>query len=1125
MSINKRQNSLFLAEDWTTIYQAFKTINFAAYDYDTIRAALIDYIRINYPEDFNDWIDSSEFVSIIELLSYLASSLAFRIDLNIRENFLDTATRRESIVRLARMLSYNSRRCVASQGLLKLTRVVTDQNIYDSNGTNLANVPVIWNDANNPDWFEQFVLVLNAAFVKSNPFGEPVKSGNVGNISTDRYDFDNLLTTTFAFPFSADVNGQSMSFEFCNVDFTTANTGSINVGSLGYFSEKTPSIFNAYSIVYRSDGNGNASVNTGFFALFKQGTLGYVDYLLDTPIPNRIIDVSALNVNQSDVWVQTINDSGIPVQEWTKVPAIVGSNIVYNSVNRLTRNIYQVITRDSNGVDAVSIKFGDGAFGNIPVGRVRVYYRTSNNQTYTILPSDMGSIGLTLTYKADGGSVNNVNMTFTLSSTVANSLARESSDSIRERASAVYYTQNRMVNGEDYNVFPLRSSEALKVKSVNRVYSGMSRYIDINDPTGRYQNTKIFSDDGILSAQNVQSYQEIPESLNLNPLQIIDQYIQPSLSGTDPSQNSSVLLRDFYLEQFPALAGSNVKWINGTGSNTTTSQGQFYSGDAMISVPDSDQARTLCLREGTYLKFANGQWCSIADEGNVQSNYQVVLSAKVPDNTPLVEIIPSFVSTLTDDERSAIGDAIRNRQNFGIRYDQFSATWTIIIAQNLAEDAPFSLDTENNNTLTNGNSSWLIQMKYFPSSGWQMKTRGLQYVFESVADVRFYFVNQKVVDNSTGIVQQDTVKILKTNSQPTNSNPIGTDLYWALQTQEILDDGYRDPRRVRVSFWDSNRDGIVDNPEQFKVLVAPDAPYSVDNNTGEITGFFPWVFWTKINQSGFLYWVPTTVDRVFNNYLKMITNNPPQIGSTFYSDGEIIYLKDENSFLRYQASPPAFLDISADYLGAPGRGNLDYMWQHWVNTSDRIDPAIMNVIDTFVLTSSYDTAMRDWISKGKASDPMPEPATPESLRITFADFDNYRMMSDQIVWHPVRYKLLFGATADETVRATFKIVKNPGVSITDSELKSRVIQSVDNYFSIRNWDFGQSFFFTELAAYIHQQNPTYLSSVVIVPLNATSAFGDLFEIKCDPDEIFISSARVSDVQIVPALTPAELRIS
>jgi hypothetical protein len=46
-------------------------------------------------------------------------------------------------------------------------------------------------------------------------------------------------------------------------------------------------------------------------------------------------------------------------------------------------------------------------------------------------------------------------------------------------APAVYYTQDRMVNGEDYNLYPSQSNQALKVKAVNRTYSGQSRYVDL----------------------------------------------------------------------------------------------------------------------------------------------------------------------------------------------------------------------------------------------------------------------------------------------------------------------------------------------------------------------------------------------------------------------------------------------------------------------------------------------------------------------------------------------------------------------------------------------------------------------------------------------------------------------
>ena len=56
MSVVTRQQNLFAAEDWKVVYKAYTDINFQAYDFDTIRAALVEYIQTNYPENFNDML-------------------------------------------------------------------------------------------------------------------------------------------------------------------------------------------------------------------------------------------------------------------------------------------------------------------------------------------------------------------------------------------------------------------------------------------------------------------------------------------------------------------------------------------------------------------------------------------------------------------------------------------------------------------------------------------------------------------------------------------------------------------------------------------------------------------------------------------------------------------------------------------------------------------------------------------------------------------------------------------------------------------------------------------------------------------------------------------------------------
>ena len=1131
MSESLRQNNLFLNQNWQVIYQAMSQVSFASYDYDTIRQALITYIQLNYPEDFNDWIDNSEMVSIIELLAYLASSLSFRIDLNIRENFIDTATRRESILRLARLISYQPRRCIAGQGLIKLVQVQTDQNVYDSNGKNLINTPINWNDANNPDWFEQFILVLNAAFINGNPYGKPVKQGTVANILTQRYDFNNTLSSVLAFPFSSIVSGQNMNFEFCNVDFTTASSGSIAVGSSGYFSEKDPNIFNPYSIVYRNDGNGYNSPYTGFFALFKQGSFGYSDFILDTPVPNRVIDIGATNINNSDVWVQTIDDNGVPIITWTKVPALPNSNLVYNDIDQLTRNIFQVITTDVNGNDSISIAFSDGTFGNIPVGRVRVYYRTSNNLTYSILPQDLSGISLGLSYASSTTSVNNIYMQYALASTVSNSLTRETSLSVQQNAPATFYTQNRMVNGEDYNLFPLRSSEALKVQATNRIYSGQNRFIDINDPTGLYQDTKIFSNDGILYTDSDSNYTEIYSSSNLTPTQVINTYVQPVLNGTFNTSFTDPAIRDFYIQNYPKKSVTNYVWVNSAkSSDSNTSLGYFElstnynnpSGNQEIPIilPDT----TSSIRLGSYILFSNGTWGCVLNEGNtVQTSYLTLIYGNIPTGTPVVSVIPSFRNTLTTEEVSAISSAISQSRNFGITFQSNTNSFNVISQENLAIDSPFSLQYQGDQSMQNLDSSWLIQMKWVNGEGWQLTSRGLEFIFESLQDVRFYFINtKKIVDLNTGLSQQDFINVLSLNPDPITGLALGHDYPWQLIDQVEYADGYLEPRRVRVSFWTQNSYNVIEFPDQFSRIVNPLMINSVNSSTGVIDpSTFPYVFYMLQTVGDFDYWNPTTVTRIYSN-ITLMTRSAP-LSSSIWNDGDVVYIRDQQLFLKYQSSPLSFVDVTSQYKAVVGRNDINYLWQHFADNNDRIDPAIMNIIDIYVLTSSYDTAIRNWIANNNPSAPEPTPPEPEDLRSTFSYFENYKMMTDQIVWHPVKYKLLFGAAADSELQVTFKVVKNAGLNVTDSELKSMIRQSINTYFSLVNWGFGQTFFFTELAAYIHQQNPAMLSSIVLVPLTSTGVFGDLFEISCDSDEIFLSCAEVTDIQIVTSLTHSELR--
>jgi hypothetical protein len=185
MAITTRQTSLLVAEDWTKLYQSFRNADFQSYDYETLRASMVSYLQLYYPEDFNDFIESSEFIALIDMIAFLGQSLAFRADLNARENFIDTAQRRDSILKLARLISYNPKRNINSKGLLKFDSVSTTETLYDSNGLDLSGLVINWADAGNNNWLEQFTLILNAAFVNNQSVGKPSNSQIINGITNE----------------------------------------------------------------------------------------------------------------------------------------------------------------------------------------------------------------------------------------------------------------------------------------------------------------------------------------------------------------------------------------------------------------------------------------------------------------------------------------------------------------------------------------------------------------------------------------------------------------------------------------------------------------------------------------------------------------------------------------------------------------------------------------------------------------------------------------------------------------------------------------------------------------------------------------------------------------------------
>jgi len=204
---------------------------------------------------------------------------------------------------------------------------------------------------------------------------------------------------------------------------------------------------------------------------------------------------------------------------------------------------------------------------------------------------------------------------------------------------------------------------------------------------------------------------------------------------------------------------------------------------------------------------------------------------------------------------------------------------------------------------------------------------------------------------------------------------------------------------------------------------------------------------------------------------------------------------------------------------------LAFQWKHFAPSDHRINPATTNIIDIFVLTTAYDAAIRQWISNGAIVADEPSAPTELELSTAFSALETYKMFSDTIVWRPVTYKYLFGQSADPSVQAQFKVVRLANATVSDGQIQTQILAAINAFFAVAQWDFGETFYASELTAYVHLQLAGLISSFVLVPSAADAAFGDGYEISCNADEIMISTAQISDIVLISSNTASNLRIS
>ena len=1133
MARTTRQTVIFGVEDWRRIYETFREADFQSYDFETLRKSFVDYLRQFYPETFNDYIESSEFIALLDVIAFMGQALSFRNDLNTRENYIDTAERRDSVVKLANLVGYTPKRNTAAQGFLKVFNVQTTENVLDFNGINLANITVNWNDPTNLNWQEQFVAIINAALVDSQKIGRPGNRQTILDVPTDEYSINIVPGFLPVVGYNATIDGIQMPFEAVS---------STSVGN-DYIYEPSPQANAKFNVLYKNDQLGFESFNTGFFFFFKQGVLLNQDFNLPEQIANQTVEINIEGVNNLDRWLFELSNNGNVQNEWTFVDNVFAGAV--EQIDPEQRKLFSVTSRVN---DQITLIFGDGVFSAIPVGLFRCYVRASNGLRYIINPEEMQGVVIPLTYISRTGQTETITFTCGITQPVSNAQQRESLNEIRQRAPARYYTQNRMVNGEDYNNFPFTLyNSIIKSKAVNRASIGTSRWLDLVDNTGKYSSTNSFGSDGALwedLALPTFSFTWVNQNDIAN---VLNNQVDPRLLEDTFTQ--------FYYAYFtrPSLTSLDIVWNQSTTLVNETS-GYFENSDGTpIPVGTASGTNTKYITTGSLVRFAapagryfdinnrlqNGSpsadgekaviWASVLNvvgdgtnegQGNLNDGSgPVTLNNFVPSDAIPTQVIPVLVTTLPPAIIANITDQIILYRNFGLGYNNLTATWYVITSTNLDVDAEFSLANAQSTAGTNSDASWLFQF-ITDGDNYTVSSRSLVYSFGSVLQTRFFFeTGQNIYDTRTGTTIRDFIKVLRSNSQPDSNVALPNDYFLRIIDQPILSDGLVDDFQVTVSFEDSDADGIADDPDFFENIVAP----STDST--QKTVFFE----KTIDFDNLERYLLVDYARV---YRSLPTLDSIELVKTEFDIGQIFYAYSQ---VNIDGSVGAFyqlgivndqrqlVDVTASWTVKTGRQNIYYQYRHNTPLTNRIDPGTSNIVDLYVVTQQYYIAYQNWIRD--TTDSVPEPIRPtiNELSTEYQGLADYKMISDNIVVNSVVFKPLFGAKAQPELRATIKVIRAANSNASDSEIKNLVITNLNNYFTIDKWNFGDTFYFSELAAYVHANMGGIVSSVVIVPLDRNKSFGDLYEIRSAPNEIFVNAATVSNIEVIAALTSSNIR--
>jgi hypothetical protein len=247
------------------------------------------------------------------------------------------------------------------------------------------------------------------------------------------------------------------------------------------------------------------------------------------------------------------------------------------------------------------------------------------------------------------------------------------------------------------------NQDIVKIKAVNRVASGISRYFDINDPTGRSSSINLFADDGAIYRDTFTTTFTFGFNTKNEIYGIVKSKIEPLISSES--------VRDFYYEIFERIKVGNlgVVWTSvATVPNQTSGYFSSITTNAAVPVSGFTQSTLKYIKSKALVKFVPPEgkyfapnntivntkskktkdyiWAEVVYVSGDGSNLGkgtddrgiglVAFSSSIPSGAIPLEIIPVFVTDIPFSFEVGIPMSVHTIPNDDIPLDDGKKSFT-----------------------------------------------------------------------------------------------------------------------------------------------------------------------------------------------------------------------------------------------------------------------------------------------------------------------------------------------------------------------------------------------------------------------------------------------------------------